>query len=100
MTDEQRYAAAVHAMQTGVRLRMTRDGIPDDGDLQVPRGECSPKHLRVGVNAAMSDHGALVKLLIDKRIITHEEYMTALADGMEGEVVSYTAGLDPRIKLR
>lgn len=99
MTDWERYAAAAHAMQSGVRLRMTREGIPDDGDLDVPRGECSPKHLRVGVNTAMSDHGALVKLLIDKGIITQEEHLAAIADAMEREVESYSTDLPPNVKL-
>jgi hypothetical protein len=65
-------------------------------------GHTSPKHLRVGVNAAMSDHGALVRLLIQKGIITHEEYSTAIADAMENEVQSYKddLGLGPNVDLR
>ena len=48
-----------------------------------------PKHLGVGINSAMVDHGALVKLLIDKGVITHAEYMKAIADAMEGEKSRY-----------
>lgn len=48
-----------------------------------------PKHLRTGINAAMVDHGGLVKLLVDKGIITNEEYVKAIADMMEQEKTNY-----------
>ena len=66
MTDEERYLSAAHGMQTGVSYVMEKDNT-----------ETQPKHLRVGINAAMSDEGGLVTLLIEKGIITHEEYMKA-----------------------
>lgn len=53
--------------------------------------ETEPKHLRTGINAAMVEHGALVGLLIEKGVITIEEYYKALADKMEAEVESYRA---------
>ena len=37
----------------------------------------------------MSDHTALTKLLLEKGIITDEEYFKAIADQMEEEVHSY-----------
>ena len=83
MSAEERYQAAAHAMQSGVAWEMGRDG-PDTGPT-------SPKHLRVGVNAAMCDQAALVKLLIAKGIITHEEYLEAIAAEMEAEVGRYEA---------
>jgi len=49
----------------------------------------SPKHLRVGVNSAMVEHTALVKLLVEKGILTEEEYITSQADAMEAEVALY-----------
>lgn len=67
-----------HAMQTGVGFDQSTGS--DDG---------SPKHLRVGVNVALSDHGALVKLLIDKGLITEVEYMQAIVEGMRLEVQRY-----------
>jgi hypothetical protein len=82
-TDQQRYAAAAHAMQSGVAAKQGA-GIGN---------ECEPKHLRVGINAAMSDHGALVRLLICKGLFTEAEYMAAIADGMEAEKASYERSL-------
>lgn len=77
--EEQRaeYEGLVHAMQTGVALMESRSE------------ETAPKHLRVGVNAAMCDHVALVRLLIAKGVITHEEYVQAITDEMRREVKRY-----------
>lgn len=73
-----RYYAAAHAMQSAVAFSM-----------QMDPAETTPKHLRVGVNAAMVEHGALVGLLLKKGLITEEEFYEALADKMEAEVESY-----------
>jgi hypothetical protein len=73
-----------HAMQAGVSLLMQRD----------PH-ETSPKHLRVGINVALADQGALVKLLIDKGVITEDEYGDAIVAGMQREVDSYVEKLTP-----
>lgn len=88
MSERERYLAALHAMQSGVAfLNAAKD--------------LEPKHLRVGVNAAMSDLGGLATLLIEKGIITRDEYEKALADAMEREADSYRQrlaehyGMDP-----
>jgi hypothetical protein len=78
VTDEERYYAAAHAMQSGVAFKMEMDP-----------SETVPKHLRVGVNSAMSNMGGLVTLLISKGVITHDEYIAAIADAMERERDSY-----------
>lgn len=85
MTDQERINIAVarherasHAMQSGVAVEQGRGS--DDG---------SPKHLRVGINVALVDHAALVKLLIDKGLISEVEYAEVTADGMEREVARY-----------
>jgi hypothetical protein len=78
MTDNERYQAACHAMQSGVAMKMNFNG-----------KETEPKHLRVGINASMSDSAALVYLLISKGVFTLEEYQKAIADQMEAEVDSY-----------
>lgn len=65
-------------MQTGVAFKMSKD----DKDT-------TPKHLRVGINAAMSDHSALVGLLMQKGIITEDEYYDKLIESMEREVEMY-----------
>ena len=76
--DRQRYDAAAHAMQSGVAMEMHIDPAPTN-----------PKHLRVGINAAMSDLGAMATLLIEKGVFTREEYVKALADAMEAEKAAY-----------
>lgn len=76
--DKQRYLAAAHGMQTGVAAMMYKDP-----------AETQPKHLRVGVNSAMSNISALAELLIDKGVITHDEYIAAVADAMERERDAY-----------
>jgi hypothetical protein len=44
----------------------------------------------------MVEHGALVKLLVDKGIITIEEYRTALVEGAEAEAKRYEVWLTSR----
>lgn len=78
MTDAERYAAACHAMQTGVKH-----------DLNLNPQAGSPAEARVGINIALRDHGSLIGLLVDKGLITQEEYEKAMADGMEEEVKMY-----------
>ena len=81
----QRYLDAAHAMQSGVAM-----------NLNYEQDEASPKSLRVGVNSAMVEHGALVKVLTAAGIITDEQYFEALADGMEAEVESYRMKIQER----
>lgn len=78
------HARLSHAMQAGVALLMHKDPT-----------ETSPKHLRVGINVALSDQGALVKLLIDKGLITEDEYGDAIVAGMQREVDGYVERLTP-----
>ncbi len=82
----ERYKALCHAMQTGVAYKMNYD--PTD---------TTPKHLRVGVNVAMCDHGALVNLLIAKGIITEDEYFDALVESMQREVDNYTREISEQL---
>ena len=84
-TPQERYTAAAHAMQSGVAMKMNYDA-----------AETTPKHLRVGVNSAMAEHGALARLLISKGVITEDEYAEAVADGMEREAKLYEDELRQR----
>lgn len=84
--DRRRYEAAAHAMQSGVATSMNFDGAGTE-----------PKHLRVGINAAMSDQCGLAKLLIAKNVFTEAEYVAALADAMEAEARRYEAELTRRL---
>jgi hypothetical protein len=72
------YQEALHAMQSGVAMEMNMGS-----------EDTSPKHLRVGVNAAMCDNAVLVKLLFAKGIITMEEYEKAIEVEMNEEVKRY-----------
>jgi len=74
-----RYKQLEHAMQTGVAYKMEYD--PKD---------TTPKHLRVGINSAMVETGALVQLLIQKGMLTQIEWLEMLVAGLEKEVQSYT----------
>jgi hypothetical protein len=85
-----RYDAAAHAMQTGVAYEMNK-GARDSAT--------EPKHLRVGVNAAMADQEGLVRLLIRKGVITEEEYFEAVADSMEAELKRYQDRMPPNVEL-
>lgn len=90
MNDRDRYLAALHAMQTGVKYEIEL-GINDAH---------TPKHLRVGVNSAMVEHGALIGLLISKGVITEAEYYKALADTAEREVEAYAERISERLGTR
>lgn len=73
-----RYQAAAHAMQSGVAMTMN-----------VKPSATEPKHLRTGVNSAMVETSTLAWLLIQKGIITEQEWYSALADAMEREKALY-----------
>lgn len=76
--DAARQFAAAHAMQSGVAMEMNWNPGPTE-----------PKHLRVGVNTALCDHAALVRVLIAKGVLTEADYMKAIADEMEAEAERY-----------
>ena len=89
MTPQERYIAAAHAVQSGVKFDMETDAHS--------QGATRPKDLRVGVNNAMTDHGSLAKLLVDKGVITEAEYLEAIAAGMEREQARYEQILSERV---
>lgn len=80
-----RWATAMHAVQAGVAMEMEQGS-----------KDTTPKHLRVGVNAAMSDHGSLAALLVKKGVITELEYLEAIAEGAEREKLAYESRLSAR----
>ena len=77
------YLKDCHRMQTGVAYKMERNP-----------SETQPKHLRVGINSAMSNHAALVELLIDKGVITEEEYQQAVFQSMRREADAYEKAIN------
>ena len=80
-----KYARLAHALQSGVAVDQANGS--KDGE---------PKHLRVGINLSKTDMCGLVKLLIEKGVITEEEYLVAICDSAEAEVRRYEADLSAR----
>lgn len=74
---QDRWLTAAHAVQSATALHIENRGENAAG--------ADAKHLRTGLNMAMSDHGALARLLVAKGIITDAEYMQAIAEGAEME---------------
>lgn len=89
MTPQERYVAAMHAMQSGIATDMETD--PSGS-----KGATTPKQLRVGVNSALVNDAALATLLIAKGIITRDEYVEAVADAAEAEQARYEQLLSDR----
>jgi hypothetical protein len=85
----ERWHKAAHAMQTGVAYEMAAG----------KNDATTPKHLRVGINAAMVDHAGLVRLLIAKGVFTEAEYTATIADEMEAEVERYQNRIGSKVTL-
>jgi hypothetical protein len=95
MAEKLSYTEALHGIQTGIALEIERGS------------DCaSPKHLRVGVNSALCEHAAIVRLLIAKGIFTEEEYSEAIIDEFNRELeriekdVNERFGGNGKIRLR
>lgn len=84
--DTDRYNAAMHAVQSGVAM-----------DVERGSADTTPKHLRVGVNAALVGQAAIARLLIDRGVFTLDEYVAALADSAEAEQDRYEQGLSAEL---
>lgn len=72
------YRDLLHAIQTGITFEMEKGS-----------KDTTPKHLRVGVNSALCDQAALVRLLIKKGVFTKEEYEEEILLELEREVKRY-----------
>jgi hypothetical protein len=83
------YLEAAEAMQAGVAYEAGKGS-----------KSCTPKHLRVGVNSAMCDSSALARLLIEKGVITEDEYIDAITAEMNAEVERYEAKLSAELGRR
>lgn len=87
---QRRYLAAAHAVQAGVQMEMNNDPPSRSGSA------VSPKMLRTGINLAMVEHGALIRVLIAKGLFTEEEYFEELVKGVEAEQSAYEERLTQR----
>lgn len=85
--------ALAHKIQTAVRFIMD---LNEEAALPEDRWETSPKHLRVGVNNAMLEHGALVALLIEKGVIKYKDYLEAQVEFTEREIEMYKKTIKER----
>ena len=83
------YEQALHGVQSGVDYEHSK-GSPDG----------SPKHLRVGINSAHVNNAAIARLLIDKNIITMDEYEEAVRVEMVHELERYEARAGNNVKFR
>lgn len=72
---QEKYAFLTHAIQSGIAMELLIDSTAG-----------TPKHLRVGINMAMVETAALGKILIQKGIITKEEYFLNLLENLEVEL--------------
>lgn len=84
-----RLLAAQHAMMTGVGYMMQYDNAESD-----------LKHIRTGINTALANCEVIAKILIDKGIITQEEYFKECADAMEKERDSYKTKLESYLRKK
>lgn len=73
------YQEAMHGVQSAVAMEMLRGTSRDT----------EPKHLRVGINASMVEFGALTNLLINKGIVTEEEFFEELRLAANNELHLY-----------
>jgi hypothetical protein len=78
-----RIAEAQHGCQSAIAFEISRVGDNAAG--------CDHKHLRVGVDSALIDSGALQKTLIEAGLITEEHYFRNLAELWEKELADRTA---------
>jgi hypothetical protein len=77
MTKEERnakYHALAHAIQSAIAYQMNYSDFAE------------PKHLRVGIDITKGEQGGLARLLIAKGLITEDEYLDAMIDGLEREL--------------
>lgn len=80
------YATLGHQIQTCVAA-----------DIALGSSAASPKMLRTGLNIVFVEQAALASLLIEKGVITLEEYQAALKKGLQQEVARLEADLSARM---
>ena len=73
------YEIALHGVQSAVQYEISSNRSTDT----------TPKQLRIGINAAMTEHSALAYLLISKGVITEAEYLECLRLLMNNELAMY-----------
>lgn len=77
------YEEAGHGIQSAIAFAMGQD-----------KNFTAPKHLRVGIDLTKSNIMGLVSLLVDKGIITHDEYHETLRLAANSELARYEDYVD------
>lgn len=90
-----RYKAAVHAVQAGAGMEVELDHPRWHSELQR-----AWKHLRVGIDSAKVEQGALVAMLIQRGLFTEDDYLEAIAVAMEQEQKRWEAMLSERLNTK
>jgi len=91
ITKEQLCQLLQHAMQTGVLCTLQRQLTNHISDFADINSELirELKHLRVGINSALIETGALTKCLVDAGVITLADFMDARIELLQRDVQSY-----------
>lgn len=99
MTPEERYAKAMHRMQSAVAYDIARELAGPNNYLRLAAVERVVKHLRVGLNSAMASQEGLARLLIDKGVFTLGEYTAAMTPAAEREADARVAEVVEKYSL-
>lgn len=91
----QRFTLLQHKMQAGVKADQESDPRLATLHLREPMA----RHLkmeRVGINSALVETSALIALLVEKGVITEDEWWASACKGMQAEVERYEKLLSER----
>lgn len=98
MSNRERFTSLQHKMQAGVMYDQKTS--PTLGPLLEASHPEVARHFkmeRVGINSALVECGAIVRLLIDKGVFTENEWWTAACKAMEAEIRTYEDRLTARL---
>lgn len=98
---QQQYEALAHAMQSGVKAQLEFDKRRSINP-EVFDNTCSAgaKHLRTGVNSALTQNNGLMHLLMAKGVITELEYWEYQVRAFQEEVKRYEAIVSDLVGMR
>lgn len=92
------YEGATHGVQTAIKFRMETEQVEEN------KSFVGRKHMRTGIDMSKADMLGLATLLIDKGIITPEEYMEAMRLAANNELAMHedeaNANGGPKITFR
>ncbi len=82
-----RYEDALHRMQSAIAYDMTQRGMDADGLIPITDKTLARelKHHRVGIDSCFASADGLVRLLVEKGVLTRKEYTDAMTVAAERE---------------